>query len=84
MNEGVLNRFTKETRHTGHVVIVAHVGELRSIVAHITNTPLKESFEVFSFHYGCVVKLVLYEDRFAHEILYNVSLAGKEWHRPTL
>ena len=84
MHERVVNRFQQVTQQPGPVVIVAHGGVLRSIVAHITNTPLKESFEVFSFHYGCVVKLVLYEDRFAHEILYNVSLAGKEWHRPTL
>jgi len=36
-----------------------------------------KNFDVFSFHYGCVVKLVLHETRFVHEVLYNVSLAGK-------
>lgn len=66
----------------GPAVIVAHGGILRSILAHITDTPLKESFDVFTCHYGCVVKLVKEKDRFRHEMLYNVSLAGKEWHRP--
>lgn len=64
--------------------IVAHGGVLRSIVAHLTQTPLKESFDLFSFNYGCVVKLNVEDDPITHELIYNVSQGGKEWHRPTL
>jgi alpha-ribazole phosphatase len=64
-------------------VIVAHGGVLRSILAYITNTPLKESFDVFTLHYGCVVKIDNSIDPPVHKLLYNVSLQGKEWHRPS-
>ena len=84
MHERVIKRFQWITEQIHPAVIVAHGGVLRSIVSHITGTPLKESFDLFSFHYGCVVKITAQEDSFKHEILYNVSLAGKEWHRPTL
>lgn len=84
MHKRVINRFQWITEQTQPTVIVAHGGVLRSIVSHITQTPLKESFDAFSFHYGCVVKVTIQENSLAHEILYNVSLAGKEWHRPTL
>ena len=84
MHERVINRFEWICKQTKPAVIVAHGGVLRSIVSHITNTPLKDSFDTFSFQYGCVVKLKQAEIGFVHEVLYNVSLAGKEWHRPTL
>jgi alpha-ribazole phosphatase len=79
-----VNRFLWIAKQATPALIVAHGGVLRSIVSHITGTPLKESFDAFSFHYGCVVKITLDEGTFRHEVLYNVSLAGKEWHRPTL
>ena len=82
MHERVINRFQEIAQESKPAVIVAHGGVLRSILAHITNTPLKESFDVFSCHYGCVVKLNPENGSYKHEILYNVSLAGKEWHRP--
>ncbi len=84
LHERVLNRFQWVAQQQTPAVIIAHGGVLRSIVSHITNTPLKESFDAFSFHYGCVVKIVPKENRYVHEVLYNVSLAGKEWHRPSL
>ncbi len=82
MHNRVVNRFETITQENHPAVIVAHGGVLRSILAHITQTPLKESFDVFTCHYGSVVKLQKENDRFLHEMLYNVSLAGKEWHRP--
>ena len=84
LHERVVNRFQWIAQQAKPAVIVAHGGVLRSILAHITNTPLKESFDVFTMHYGSVVKLVSQNNIYIHEILYNVSLAGKEWHRPTL
>lgn len=83
MHSRVINRFEQIAQQARPAVIVAHGGVLRSILAHITDTPLKESFDVFSCHYGCVVKLFLKDGKYEHEMLYNVSLAGKEWHRPT-
>jgi alpha-ribazole phosphatase len=84
MHERVITTFEQIRKQNQPAVIVAHGGVLRSILAHITQTPLKESFDVFSCHYGCVVKLVLDNEAYKHEMLYNVSLAGKEWHRPSL
>ena len=82
MHERVIGTFKQISQQARPAVIVAHGGVLRSILAHITQTPLKESFDVFSCHYGCVVKLALDNETYKHEMLYNVSLAGKEWHRP--
>lgn len=84
LHERVMSRFDWIARQETPAVIIAHGGVLRSIVSHITNTPLKQSFDAFSFQYGCVVKLVKQENNFVHEVLYNVSLAGKEWHKPSL
>ncbi len=83
MHDRVINQFQQIAQESKPAVIVAHGGVLRSILAHITHTPLKESFDVFSCHYGCVVKLYPENGVYKHEILYNVSLAGKEWHRPS-
>lgn len=83
MHERVINRFNEISQHASPAVIVAHGGVLRSILAHITGTPIKEAFDLFTCHYGCVVKLTQESGRFHHEFLYNISLTGKEWHRPT-
>lgn len=83
MHERVIKRFNEISQQATPAVIVAHGGVLRSILAHITGTPIKESFDLFTCHYGCVIKLSREESGFRHEFLYNISLAGKEWHRPT-
>jgi alpha-ribazole phosphatase len=62
--------------------IVAHGGVIRSILAHITQTPLKDSFAAFSLHYGCVVKLDLTADGIKHEVLSNINTT-QEQHRPS-
>jgi len=80
----VVNRFNEIVRKQESAVIVAHGGVLRSILSHITSTPLKESFDAFTLHYGCVVKITVAEDSMTHELLYNYSRQGKEWHRPTV
>lgn len=82
MHNRVINCFEQIQQHPGPVVIVAHGGVLRSILSHITNTPLKESFDAFTLHYGCVVRLHRNGSDFSHEVLYNHSIEGKEWHRP--
>lgn len=82
LHERVIRRFEWIAQQNQPAVIVAHGGILRSILSHITETPLRESFDVFTCHYGCVVKITRQENGYSHEILHNVSLAGKEWHRP--
>ena len=62
--------------------IVSHGGVLRSILSHLTNTALLDSFNVFKLQYGCVVKLYLQEDQFAHEVLHNVQ-STSEQHKPS-
>lgn len=63
-------------------VIVAHGGVIRSILSHITNTPLIESFQVFSLHYGCVIKIVQEDANLRHEVLSNIA-QEKETHKPS-
>jgi alpha-ribazole phosphatase len=79
----VVDKFEAILHKKEPAVIVAHGGVLRSILSYITQTPLKESFDVFTLHYGCVVRIKPKGEELAHEILYNVSLNGKEWHRPS-
>jgi alpha-ribazole phosphatase len=82
LHERVVKRFEWISKQKTTTAIVAHGGVLRSILSHITNTSLKDSFDVFTCHYGCVVKLVPENNGYRHEMLYNISLTGKEWHRP--
>jgi alpha-ribazole phosphatase len=83
LHQRVVDTFESIKNKGENAVIVAHGGVLRSILSHITNTPLKESFDVFTLHYGCVVKVEVKEDTTTHELLYNYSRHGKEWHRPS-
>lgn len=62
--------------------IVSHGGVLRSILSHLTNTPLIDSFNVFKLQYGCVVKLYLHDGRFVHEVLHNIPSTGEQ-HKPS-
>lgn len=67
----------------GPVAIVAHGGVLRSILAGISGTPLRESFQAFSLHYGCVVRLRSVADQFAYEMLLNDQPPEREQHKPS-
>jgi alpha-ribazole phosphatase len=59
-------------------IIVAHGGVIRSILAYITNTSLKDSFAAFRPHYGCVIKV----DDKEYEFLSNIA-TEKEQHKPS-
>ncbi len=63
-------------------VIVAHGGVIRSILSHITNTPLIDSFKVFNLHYSCVIKIVTDNGNLQHSILSNIP-HEKETHKPS-
>ena len=75
-------RFEKIAAQKEHAAIVSHGGVIRSILSHLTNTPLIDSFNVFKLQYGCVVKLLLKDDQFIHEILHNVQ-STSEQHKPS-
>ncbi len=59
-------------------ILVAHGGVIRSILAYLTNTALKDSFGAFKPHYGCVIKV----DGNGFEFLSNVA-TEKEQHKPS-
>jgi alpha-ribazole phosphatase len=61
--------------------IVAHGGVIRSILSHITATPLIDSFNQFNLHYGCVVKVEIVKGQINHTILSNIP-HEKETHKP--
>jgi len=79
--ERVCTRFNNIAVKPLPAVIVAHGGVIRSILSHVTNTALQDSFNVFNLHYGCVVKLALLEGKFQHTILSNIP-HEKETHKP--
>ena len=64
------------------LVIVAHGGVIRSILASITNTGIKDSFSAFKLHYGCVIKLSANGNKLLHNVLSNIP-HEKETHKPS-
>ena len=73
----VVNCFTSIVLQTLPAAIISHGGVMRSILSHITRTPLDKSFEAFKLEYGCVVKVELKENTFAHHILSNIPSASQ-------
>ena len=71
-----------QTQGPGPVAIVAHGGVIRSILSYITNTPLIDSFKVFSLHYGCVIRLFGETAPLQYEMLSNLAQEQKEQHKP--
>lgn len=61
------------------VAIVAHGGVIRSILSHLTGTPMLDSFQRFPLFYGCVARIQA--DSGNHKILLNIE-QDKEQHRP--
>lgn len=64
------------------MAVVAHGGVIRSILSGITDTPLINSFKVFSLHYGCVIRVFYQEGQLRHEMLSNIAPVEKEQHKP--
>jgi alpha-ribazole phosphatase len=88
--ESYLDLFARTTALFQHIAeknetaaIVSHGGVLRSILSHVTNTALIDSFNVFKLQYGCVVKLSMKEDQFVHEVLHNIQNISEQ-HKPSL
>jgi alpha-ribazole phosphatase len=70
------------------IVLFTHGGVIRSILSHITGTPLIDSFKVFSLHYGCVIRITQVASGpdnhgvFRYELLSNIQSGEKEQHKP--
>jgi alpha-ribazole phosphatase len=62
--------------------IVAHGGVIRSILAHLTNTYLKDSFGVFKISYGCVIHLQYHDSTWRYNHLHTIE-TPKEQHKPS-
>ena len=78
----VKDLFISLHKQAGTKVIFTHGGVIRSILAYLTATPLKDSFAAFPLHYGCVIKIFNQEGSLQHEVLSNIAV-GKETHRPS-
>ena len=65
------------------LVIVTHGGVIRSILSHITNTALSDSFNAFKLYYGCVVRLSLNDGSFKYDVLHNIEPLQAEQHKPS-
>jgi alpha-ribazole phosphatase len=78
----VIQSFESMIQSPKPVAIVTHAGVIRSILSHITNTPLKNSFGVFGLHYGCVVRVEEQEGKWRHEML-SINTSEKEQHKPS-
>lgn len=77
----VVQFFKEAVVRYSSLAIVAHGGVLRSILAYINNVQLKDSFDLFSIRYGCVIQIHLNGDQLRHSILHNPD-TPKEQHRP--
>lgn len=69
LHKRVVSCFQYINNQAKSAVIITHAGVLRSILSHVTKTPLKASFDAFSCQYGCVIKLMNEAPFFI--ILYN-------------
>jgi alpha-ribazole phosphatase len=78
LHERVIKCFERMAASPRPVVAVMHGGVIRSILAHLTNTPLKDSFGKFKPHYGCVIKV----DGTEYQFLSNIP-TEKEQHKPS-
>lgn len=82
LHDRVTKCFDELTQQERVVVLVTHGGVIRSILSHITQTPLQDSFGAFSIHYGCVIKLEKQNGVFTYESLSNIP-TPKEQHKPS-
>jgi alpha-ribazole phosphatase len=83
LHQRVVAVFEEIAKPPQPTAIVAHGGVIRSILSHITQTALIDSFNAFTLHYGCVAKIYYQNDKVQHELLYNIPPNEKEQHKPS-
>lgn len=75
--------FFKELPQThSPIAIVTHGGVIRSLLSHIASVELQRSFEVFTIHYGAVVKIEETVGGYVHTFLHNPKTVDEQ-HRPS-
>jgi alpha-ribazole phosphatase len=82
LQQRVLTVFSDIQQTGKDSAIITHGGVIRSILAHITQTPLEDSFDRFSLHYGCVIRLIKKGAGFEWQLLHNITPVRREIHRP--
>ncbi|MDP4265512.1 MAG: alpha-ribazole phosphatase [Bacteroidota bacterium] len=80
--ERVSRCFLQISKQNRPSAIVTHGGVIRSILARITHTELKDSFGAFKIHYGCVINLRYQDEQWHYDILCNIE-SPKEQHKPS-
>jgi alpha-ribazole phosphatase len=78
MHGRVTECFTRIAASPRPVAIVTHGGVIRSILAHLTGTPLVDSFGAFGISYGCVIRV---DGDSQYEVLHSI-VTEKEQHKP--
>jgi alpha-ribazole phosphatase len=81
MHGRVTDCFNRIVQSPTPSAIVTHGGVIRSILAHITATPLVDSFGAFKISYGCVIRLEATDTGFSYELLHSID-TEKEQHKP--
>lgn len=81
MHSRVTECFNRIAQGPTPSAIVTHGGVIRSILAHITATPLVDSFGVFKISYGCVIRLDVTDSGFSFELMHSIP-TEKEQHKP--
>ncbi|WP_205508622.1 alpha-ribazole phosphatase [Longitalea arenae] len=82
MHSRVTQCFKRIVEGPKPVAIVTHGGVIRSILAHITQTPLVDSFGAFKISYGCVMQVQATPSGLQYETLHHV-VTEKEQHKPS-
>lgn len=82
MHGRVTQCFTRIVEGPQPVAIVTHGGVIRSILSHITQTPLADSFGAFKISYGCVMQLQETPAGLQYATLHQVT-TEKEQHKPS-
>jgi alpha-ribazole phosphatase len=82
LHERVVRIFSQIAASGKKTAIITHGGVIRSILSHITGTPLAESFGKFSIHYGCVTRIDPGSDPPSFLHLHNQPPQEKEQHKP--
>jgi alpha-ribazole phosphatase len=75
-----VNRYEQIISGSLPAAIVAHGGVIRSILSHVTGTPLVESFQVFPLYYGAVARINTITSEV--QMLSNIEVKGEQ-HRPS-
>ena len=81
MHDRVTRCFNSIAQKHTHSAIIAHGGVIRSILSHLTNTPLLDSFKVFKLYYGCVIRIDQDKNKYSHSILSNIPTLAEK-HKP--